>query len=100
MKELETQITVQEAEVREIKKNMQYLGSKRLKRGQKLFRLDLTNGEITEVELKKTATIVNGKLDSGRIRVEMDANSLYEPALNMENARRKFRERVNRILGK
>ena len=77
--------------VAEQRKEFVRIGSQRRIPGLTLYEYDLTTGEIREASVETEATLrMNGPIGrSGR--VDAKQLCLYVQALNIENARRKFR---------
>jgi hypothetical protein len=101
MKELSDYHDLDKAEIharKQEERQKQLLGSLRIRPGQKIWELDLVTKEIREAEYEKApanfATVVNGGVSPIRHQLIVRENCLYEVALNGNNARRKFLDRL------
>ena len=80
-----------EAEVRQVKKSIHQESQRRIP-GLKLWRNDLTTGEVTEVPLgEKTLLLPSGSIE---YKVARQEDSWYCQALNKQNAVKKFKKRA------
>lgn len=97
VKVYEPMVSIAPAElVAEQRKEFGRIGAQRRLPGLTLYEYDLTTGEIREADVETEATL---RLDGpvGRSgRVDAKELCLYVQALNIENARRKFRAMTRR----
>ncbi len=97
VKVYEPMVSIAPAElVAEQRKEFGRIGAQRRLPGLTLYEYDLTTGEIREADVETEATL---RLDGpvGRTgRVDAKELCLYVQALNIENARRKFRAMTRR----
>lgn len=97
VKVYEPMVSIAPAElVAEQRKEFARIGAQRRLPGLTLYEYDLTTGEIREADVETEATL---RLDGpvGRSgRVDAKELCLYVQALNIENARRKFRAMTRR----
>lgn len=78
----------------------EYKGTLRLKKGMKLYELNLKTQEIKEAQYQ-SITAQTGRLGAGvRKALIMQPNCLYEAAINQQNAQRKFGKMVKKIVDK
>lgn len=94
MKELSAHIQAQEQVIqKEFPKKVKHLGKIRLHKGQKLWQCDLTTGKVSPVEIDITATL------TGVTKKHIIQDGfLYDTAINLKNAERKFIKKLRKIL--
>lgn len=71
-------------------KEKKLVASIRLRPGLKLFSYNVENGEIKEVEFSQTVFSVEKNNVSRKVKYE--ENKLYVQALNLKNAKKKFKK--------
>jgi len=98
MKQLSEQIFQPEPVIlinqKEVKKSINYLGSLKPHKGQKLFELNIETSEVKPVEYKETEVLISGDV---RKKYVIKPNHWYAVALNKVNAERKFLNRLKNI---
>lgn len=71
---------------KDVRKEVKHLGKIKMHKGQKLFDLDMKTGMIKEAELQEVLNIKGEK----KRKLIAKPEHLYAPAINLENAERKF----------
>jgi hypothetical protein len=103
-KEIEKDQVVIEKQA-EVEKKLQYLGSHKMRNGQKMWEFNKATGEIKIAEMeelpvnpyKKTK---NNLPEGPRKKIITNENCVYVPAINIENAVRKLGLKVKIVKGK
>lgn len=79
----------------EIKKENQYLGSHKMKKGHTLFEINTITGEIFVAEYQtKDVVIGSDGTTSKRKSVMAKENCIYMSALNVKNLKRKLSKKI------
>jgi hypothetical protein len=101
MKELSDYHDLDKAEIharKQEERQKQYLGSLRYRKTHTVWELDLTTREIRKAEYKPAvanfASAAKGAPGTLRHELVVKENCLYEVALNLDNARKKFIKRL------
>lgn len=77
----------------EFPKQLKHLGKLRLQPGQKLWELNLRTGLIQAADVE-----IIGGLQSKSKRITIQEGFLYEPAINLIVAAKKFKKKLNKYL--
>ncbi len=95
MKELNQhdKILLPTSEIQQQIKKLQFLGKIKLHKGHLFYELDLKTGIITLAEIEIISCIDN----SIKRKCIIKPNCMYETALNMQNAIRRFNKKINKL---
>lgn len=89
---------IQHEQKAEVKQEYKFLGSIRLKRGMKLYKLDLKTMEYSEVKIKeKVAINMEGKPVTTK-EATYHNNCIYFQALNMKNAKKHAMKELEKLV--
>jgi hypothetical protein len=80
-----------------VKKQEKLLGTLRPMNGHRVFQLDISTGEVTEAEYENEVMINMGRVIK---KIKHRPFCIYQCALNLENAKRKFLKIVQSELEK
>lgn len=83
-------------EERQIEKKKSLIGHSILRKGHKVFEIDLKTGIIYFAKVIETVEIKNGKPVNKR-RVDMKENCYYVNALNVKNAKKVFNREMEKL---
>ena len=87
--QLQAKLKPETVQFKEIPRELKYAGSMRLKRGLKLFFLNLQTFEVKESTAKPEAILDSKGKATLHMKVVHQPNVIYIPALNLQNAKRK-----------
>lgn len=82
--------------VKEIAKQHKFFGSLNPKKGQTVWQMDLNTLEITPAKFEEVNFIATGEGKGVHKKLVIKTDCIYNVALNMENAKRKFINRLNK----
>lgn len=80
---------------KQIEKQKLFLGKLKRHPGQTVYELNVETGKISPVVFDQTKILLNGEVHHEIIHKE---DSLYTVAINVENAKRKFRKQIENLL--
>lgn len=84
----------------EKKTQLNYLGSVKMHKGHTCFELNLKTGEVKKADYKQeTLDFQDAKrgFSSSRKKLVVNQYCIYETALNIKNAERKFKQRLSKM---
>jgi len=81
--------------VKPVRKEKKLVGSKRLKKGHKLFSINMSTGEVAQKKYDMVKIPELNKPDKLRMEVITEENHIYFSALNIKNAIKHARKIVN-----
>ena len=73
-----------------------HLGAKKLKKGLKIWELNLAKLEVYEAKIEETEVVMFGGKAVPKRKLVMQKNCIYVDALNLENAKRKFKAQLKK----
>ena len=92
MKELEKYEKVNQEDVIPVKSEMKLIGTIRLNKGHKLFKINTTTDQISEVEYFYDVVSVFSPTYERKRKLSMEKGFAYISALNKQNAIKKYRK--------
>lgn len=85
---------------REVKSEKKFVGRINRIKGLTLYKMSMTSGQISKVDLKPEITIRFSKAPKEVVEAKYEEGFLYVQALNDKNAKRKFTKIAKQIIQK